>query len=139
MRSTLKGGPELAARLKALRVEFKGVGKEWGSHAVARMRPRVPSRTGRLRRSFRATASQRRAAVKAHFTAFFIDAGTAPHLITPRRRDALAWRDGGRTIFAKKVNHPRTRAQPFRAEAARRALHETAGADELIKAWNRAA
>lgn len=137
--STLKGGPELRARIKALKLTFKDVGKRWGDNAAHRMRPQVPVRTGRLRRSFRVRASQRRAQVRAHFTAYFIDAGTKPHVVQPRKAQMLAWRNGGQTIFAKKTKHPGMRARPFRAEAARRALSETAGAEQFVKTWNEAA
>lgn len=39
--------------------------------------------------------------------------GTKPHIIRPRRKRALKFQAGGRTVFAKKVNHPGTRANPF--------------------------
>ena len=136
---SLKGAPQLRARLKAVRGVFKDVGKRWGDRAAARMRPAVPVRTGRLRRSFRVRASQRRAQVRAHYSAFFIDAGAVPHLISPKRSTRLAWERGGQTVFAKRVRHPGVRARPFRAEAAHKALGETAGAQALYDAWNNAA
>lgn len=39
--------------------------------------------------------------------------GTKPHIIRPRNRRVLKFQAGGRTVFAKKVNHPGTRANPF--------------------------
>jgi hypothetical protein len=34
--------------------------------------------------------------------------GTRPHVITPRRGKALRFQAGGKTVFARKVNHPGT-------------------------------
>lgn len=48
------------------------------------------------------------------FYAAFVEKGTAPHLIQPRRTDGvLCFEVGGETIFAKYVNHPGTRPQLF--------------------------
>jgi len=41
-----------------------------------------------------------------------VEFGTAPHIIRPKGK-ALKFKAGGKTIFAKKVNHPGTRATPF--------------------------
>jgi len=43
----------------------------------------------------------------------FVDQGTRPHVIVPRRKKMLAFQKDGRWIFAKRVNHPGTKAQPF--------------------------
>ncbi len=43
----------------------------------------------------------------------FVLDGTRPHVIRPRRASALRFELGGRTVFAKKVNHPGTRADNF--------------------------
>lgn len=45
--------------------------------------------------------------------------GTAPHVIRPRRAKALRFTVDGRTVFARYVNHPGTRARPFLVNAAR--------------------
>jgi len=42
-----------------------------------------------------------------------VEFGTAPHIIRPSTMKALRFKAGGKTIFAKKINHPGTRAQPF--------------------------
>ncbi len=39
-----------------------------------------------------------------------LEKGTKPHVITPRRRRALRFVVGGREVFARRVNHPGTRA-----------------------------
>jgi len=136
----LKGSKQLNARLKAIKQTFKPAGREWAEETVALMRPAVPVRTGRLRESFRVkNATQRKATVSGHFSAYFIDKGTKAHTITARKSPRLIFKTGGRTIFAKKVNHPRTRARPFRQRAAEEALRRRPMAAELVKLWNQAA
>lgn len=39
--------------------------------------------------------------------------GARPHVIRPRRKQALKFDMGGNTVFAKKVNHPGNKANPF--------------------------
>lgn len=137
---SLKGAPELRRRLKALRLAFKPIGKEWADETARIARPQVPSKTGRLRASIkRRNATQRKATVVAHYTAYFIDKGTVAHPIRPKKSRMLRWEDGGRTIFARKVNHPRTRAKPFRQRSAEEALRRKPMAQALIDEWNRAA
>ncbi|MFD8774471.1 hypothetical protein [Streptomyces sp. NPDC059916] len=45
--------------------------------------------------------------------------GTRPHIIRPRRKKALRFDVGGRTVFAKVVHHPGTKANDFLAKALR--------------------
>ena len=138
---SLRGGKELRARLKAIRQAFKPIGKVWADHTAESARRRVPVKTGRLKASIRRrNATQRKATVVAHYSANFVDAGTKEHVIRARRAPRLVFegRDG-RTIFAKKVNHPRTRPQRFKREAADEGLRKTPMAEELIKLWNSAA
>lgn len=52
--------------------------------------------------------------------AVFVHDGTKPHSIEPRKRKVLAWiprGPGGKTVFAQKVWHPGTKAQPWLREA----------------------
>ena len=42
-----------------------------------------------------------------------VEFGTKPHIIIPVNKKALHWKKGEEDIFAKKVNHPGTNAQPF--------------------------
>jgi hypothetical protein len=136
----LKGGRELRARLKALRVAFKPIGRTWADGTVEAARPKVPQRTGRLRRSIRVkNSTQRKATVAAHFTAFFVDAGPKPHAIKAKKANRLIFSAGGRTIFARKVNHPGYRGRPFRAQAAHESLRRNPMAQSIIKQWNEAA
>jgi hypothetical protein len=138
--SSIKGTRQLNARLRAIKQTFKPAGREWADEAASLMRSSVPSRTGRLQRSFRVkSATQRRAQVGGHYSAFFVDRGTKAHTINAKRAPRLIFQAGGRTIFAKKVNHPATRAQPFRHRAATEALRRKPMAATLIKLWNKAA
>jgi hypothetical protein len=43
--------------------------------------------------------------------------GTRPHVIKARRRQALKFQMGGRTVFARSVRHPGTEGRPFLADA----------------------
>jgi hypothetical protein len=136
----LKGGKELRARLRALRVAFKPIGRTWADGTVEAARPKVPQRTGRLRKSIRVkNATLKRATVAAHFTAFFVDAGPKRHAINAKKADRLIFQAGGRTIFAKRVNHPGYRGRPFRAQAAHESLRRNPMAQQIIRQWNEAA
>lgn len=141
MTARLRGSDDLKRRLRAIGQAFKPIGRKWADETSDAARPKVPVRTGRLRRSFRRkNASMKRATVVGHYTAYFIDAGTKPHAIVPKRGGRLVFEGrGGRTIFARKVMHRGTRAQPFREKAAREGLRRTDMAGELIELWNDAA
>ena len=137
----LRGGRELRARLKAIGLSFKPAGRKWADDTARLAKSRVPVRSGRLRQSIRRrNASQKRATVVAHYTAFFVDKGPKPHEIRPKRRKGLVFEGrGGRTIFAPKVFHRGYAGRPFRREAAIEALKRNPMAEEAIRAWNRAA
>lgn len=133
----LKGTPEFRARLRAIQTTFKPVGKKWADTTAAVAKPMVPVRTGTLRRSIRRrNATLKRATVVANFTAFFVDAGTKRHTIVPKKASSLVFQSQGRTVFARKVDHPATRPQPFRDRAAAEGMRRTPMADILIQLWN---
>ena len=48
--------------------------------------------------------------------------GSRPHIIRPRRAKALRFEVGGRTVFARMVRHPGTKARPFLRNAAERII-----------------
>lgn len=138
--SSLKGGNELKARLRALKLAFKPIARKWGRAAITEGRPMVPYRIGRLRKSMRIlSVSGKRARVGAHYTAYFVDAGTKPHFIRSKSGEPLAFKSRGRTIFAKAVYHRGYRARPFRQRMAREGLRKTPMAQILIDQWNEAA
>lgn len=139
--STLRGSDDLRARLRAVRASFKPIGRKWAETTADVARPMVPVRTGRLRASFRVrNATQRKAVVGGHYTAYFVDAGSKAHTIEPRRAKTLRFTAGdGRTVFSRKVDKPRIAARPFRAKAAHESLRRHPMAETLIAEWNRAA
>jgi len=47
--------------------------------------------------------------------------GTRPHVIRATRRSALRFVVNGRTVYARSVRHPGTRARPWLADAAEKA------------------
>jgi hypothetical protein len=51
--------------------------------------------------------------------ATYVENGTRPHVIRPRRRKALKFKVGGRTVFATVVHHPGTKGVHFMARAVR--------------------
>jgi hypothetical protein len=133
----LKGSAELRARMKAIQTTFKPLGREWADHTSDAARGMVPVRTGQLRGSIkRKNSTLKRATVSARYTAFFVDAGTKRHEIVPKRSSGLVFPAGGRTVFAKKVEHPGSRPQPFRQRASEEGLRRTPLAEHLIKLWN---
>lgn len=93
----------------------------------------VPVRSGVLRGSIRVQQSRdvggRFAAgydVAANAAyARFVHDGTKPHVIVPRNASVLAFQVGGTTVFARRVNHPGTKAQPFLTNAAREVISRT--------------
>lgn len=51
--------------------------------------------------------------------AMFVHEGTRAHPIAPKNKKVLAWipRGSGKAVFAKHVNHPGTKAQPWLRDA----------------------
>ena len=48
-----------------------------------------------------------------------VNDGTRPHIIRPKRAQALRFRVGGRVVYARVVRHPGTKARPFLDRALR--------------------
>lgn len=135
----LRGTPELRARMRAIKLAFKPIGKNWADDTVRIAKNRVAVRTGATRQSIRVrNASQKRAAVVAIWGARFIEGGTKAHDEKARRKSVMRFEANG-TIFAKKVHKPATRARPFLEPAAEAALTKNPMAAELIELWNSAA
>ena len=87
-----------------------------------------PVDTGRLRASGSMRIAERGSAVvgQVEYTASYAAAvhnGTRPHVIVPRRGRYLRFQVGGRTVYARRVQHPGTPARPYLATA----LVEVAG------------
>jgi hypothetical protein len=131
---SLKGSPQLLARLKALKLAFKPMGRDWATDTARSAERSAPRRSVRVK-----SATQRRAVVNAIWYAKFVNRGTAPHTIKPKRGGFLIFNAGGRTIFARSVNHRGNRGTRFVDKAAHAALARHVDKDALIDAWNRAA
>lgn len=151
MSVTIKGLPQLRSRFEAIKPNPQLM-RNLALVAVAEQKRLVPRRTGNLGRSIgigRVTATYAETKANAAYAAY-VELGTRPHVIVPRTRKALRWpasgnatlsgrvRSGGQAIFAKRVNHPGTRAQPFMVPGAKHAV-ETLGVEPIVKAWNDAA
>jgi hypothetical protein len=136
---TIKGGPELRARLQAVIANAPEMERAWADDAAKRIKAAAPSRTGRLKASVRAGTSKGRGAVFGAFWGVFIDRGTKPHTIEAHKAKALRFEYRGQTIFAKKVQRKRMRRRPFITKGAQDALAASPIHDQIIKAWNRKA
>ena len=79
----------------------------------------TPTRTGKLRRGWVIVQNKTTQGVIANRVPYapFVEFGTSPHVIYPRKRKFLRFKVGGKTIFARKVNHPGTKAQRMTVNA----------------------
>lgn len=138
--SSLKGAGALRNRLKAVEKAPAGLMRRLALSAVGQQKRLAPVRTGNLRRTIhieRVTRSSATTVASANYAAF-VELGTKPHVIRPRRKKVLRFSAGGRVVFTKYVNHPGTKAQPFMLPGAQKALADV-GVKEIIDAWNSAA
>jgi hypothetical protein len=148
---TITGIPQLRSRFEAITPNPQMM-RDLALHAVAEQKKLVPRKTGNLGRSIgigRVTATYAETVASAEYAAF-VELGTRPHVIVPRTKKVLRWpatgsatlsgrvASGGQAIFARKVNHPGTKAQPFMVPGARKAV-ENIGAEAIVKQWNDAA
>lgn len=139
--SQLKGAPQLRSRLKAIKVAFKPIGRQWADTTAQMARPHVPVRSGKGRASVRRkNASQTRATVAAIYYVGILDKGAKAHDIVPRGKSALVFKgSSGRTIFSKRVHKPAQRGLHFARRASQDSLRRHPMAEALIKEWNGAA
>lgn len=140
------GTDKLQRRLAAIGQTFKPIGQKWTRNTRDVARVHTPVRTGRLRKSYRIETRTRgnpitygRSIVRAHYTAYFVDAGPVAHTITPKGGRYLRFEKNGHTVFARKVNHPGYGARPYRQLSASEGLRRTDMSGELIGLWNGAA
>lgn len=136
---SLKGSPELKARLRAIGLSFKPIGKSWADETAKLLRQHTPVDTGETRKSIRRrNATQRRATVVGSFKVRFLNSGTRAHTEVPKNKRSLRFEGSGRTIFAKKVHHPRTTGSHYLRRDAMAVLERHPMATELIRQWNEA-
>lgn len=104
----------------------------------------APHRTYRLRNQIEgrmvstSEASAEAELISAAEYSSFVNDGTRPHVIRPRNAAVLAFDRGGSPVFARRVQHPGTAAQPFMKageDAADEVLQSaaTAGVTQLSK------
>ena len=147
----VRGTKQLQRRLKAIG-DTSDLLRDIQLDAVAEAKRKVPRKTGNLGRSIGPGSLTRKSAIvhaRANYAAY-VELGTRPHVIKPKRARVLAWpaagqarlsgrpRSGASMIFARMVRHPGTKAQPFLIPGAIAALHN-AGIRRIIERWNKAA
>jgi len=85
----------------------------------ARDTPLFNDVSGALRASITDTIGDLEGEVAANAKhARYVECGTDPHEITPRRKRALRFIAAGNVVFARRVMHPGTKARPFMGIAA---------------------
>lgn len=77
------------------------------------------NQTGDLRRSIsrRVEGAHRGVVFTDVKYAPYVEFGTKPHVIRPKNKKMLAFKVGGKMVFARKVNHPGTRAYNYMRDA----------------------
>jgi len=112
-------GQRLAVKVNAIMARAANV-----SAQHARATSKFNDRTGKLRGSIE-MVPQMTVRNGARFIvgarpkyALFVEAGTKPHVILPRRKPFLRFQVAGRWVSSKGVNHPGTKARKFMFEAA---------------------
>ena len=111
---------EMAARV-APDLADRFLVNQFAEPVVREMRADAPVRSGALRDSIRFTHPERLKVVIGSFGvsyAKFVAEGTKAHEIRPKNASALAFKVGGKMVYAKVVRHPGTKANPFMSEAA---------------------
>lgn len=93
-----------------------------GRRIVSNARGRVKVRSGELRDSIGSSLSTTASSVRLEAFATarharFVHDGTRPHVIRARNARALRFQVGGRTVFARQVQHPGTKATNFLSAA----------------------
>lgn len=147
----VEGGRSFRKRLAALG-DTSTLLREIQLRGIHEAKLLVRRKTGHLGRSIvpgPVTRSNAILRANANYAAY-VELGTKPHVIKPRRAKALAWpaagqarlsgraRKGAKLIFARLVHHPGTKAQPYLLPGVRKAIADTALARGLIERWNRA-
>lgn len=114
-----------AQKLRALVRAPGGQGMRWliqlGNRVKNGAQIKANVRTGRMRASIQmiVTGSATvRVGTDVKYAAY-VHGGTRPHVIVPRTRSTLRFVSGGQVRFARRVNHPGYRGNPFLTDALR--------------------
>lgn len=73
----------------------------------------VPVDTGRLKGSIKVQIKDDEIVIEMNDYGLYVEYGTPPHIIRPKNKNSLKWKSGDKTYFAKVVQHPGTRPNPF--------------------------
>lgn len=159
MAETIQGIPQLQARLRAVSRVGPTLMRTLALTTVREAKLLAPRKTANLSRSIAiVSVTPRSATVRASANyAAYVEFGTRPHDIYPRRKRALAWaatsagrrlsgtprkatRRGafGGMIVRRHVHHPGTRPHPFMRPGAQRAIETTDLAGTVVQAWDSA-
>lgn len=123
------------------------------ARALAGMRTRIARKTSKTSQTLHiGTITASTAQILGSPNALRIERGTRPHIIVPKNAKALRFaasasgrrlsgrpRKGATVVFARRVHHPGTKAQPYITASLRDAAAKSGLADVVIEAWNRAA
>lgn len=146
---TVRGIPELQTRLSRLKPDPEFM-RRLGLSAIREQKILVPRKTGTLGRSIHigtVNATHVDTIAGASYAAY-VELGTKPHEIVPRRAKALRFavgagrrlsgspRSGAPVVFAKRVKHPGTKPHSFMVAGAKAALLAVGLRDTIIKLWN---
>jgi hypothetical protein len=137
----LIGGSDLRLRLESLKDVGPEFAAQWAEDARNGIATTAPNARNPASRKFSKKVTRLRAAVYGAYWWVFVDRGTKAHDILgsggKNPPTVLMFKKGDRTIFTKKVNHPRTRRNPFISRAAQAALAGVHWPSAVIKQWNR--
>ena len=152
MSASISGVPQLRARIEAIKPNEKLL-RTIALSAVREQKLLVPRKTGNLGRTIHlgSVTPTRAETIASASYAGFVEKGTRAHTIVPRHKKALRWAEGGnarlsgsprkgaRVRFARRVQHPGSKAKPFMLPGARRAIEGAGLRATLVAAWNEAA
>jgi hypothetical protein len=119
----VKGLKELKNTLERILDHLRSVLEDLTRETYEKAVQYAPERTGFLRRNIKWSVEglTGRVISQAPYSAY-VEFGTRPHMIFPRRARALRFEVGGRTIFARYVHHPGMRGQFYMRRALQDAL-----------------
>jgi HK97 gp10 family phage protein len=102
---------------------LEGLLRRFAEKAVESAQSRAPKRTGYLASQISSVVEGGSATIyaKAPYSAY-VEFGTRPHPILPKRAKALRFEVDGEVVFARRVHHPGTQPQPFLFQAVYEAI-----------------
>lgn len=121
---------QLSQRLQKAADFAPGVVEFWlhkmvGPAMVTEMRAEAPVRSGKLRDAIRSINEPMKVRVGPFGVEYnqFVVEGTKAHEIKPKNASVLAFKIGGRTVYAKSVKHPGTAANPYMTISSKKVMN----------------